>query len=70
MHLRVGFWEHLNSISALQHMKYFSFLDIIGFDQSSASDFLGNRVQVVCSVCSAFSIECINIPPPWDHYMS
>lgn len=42
MHLRLGFWEPPNSVNALQHMKYCSDLDIIGFDQSSTPDFMGN----------------------------
>ena len=42
-------------------MKYLSFLDIFGFDQSSAIGFVGNWVKVVYSEYLAFSIECTDI---------
>lgn len=43
------------------------FLGIIGFDQSSATDLVGNGVKVAYSACLAFSVECIS---PWDYYRS
>lgn len=43
---------------------FFFFWSIIGFDQSSVSDSMGNRGKVM-SACLAFSVECIS---PWDCY--
>lgn len=63
MHLRLSFWEPPNSVRTFQCMKYLSCLGITNFDQSSATDFEGNRVKVVYSVCSAFSIEYTNTLP-------
>lgn len=74
MHLRLGFWELPNSADALEYMKYFSYLDIISFDQSSGPDFMGNkfRLCIVYVQRSALSVQiylprgiitCPGLPP-------